>query len=56
MPGRTHSLLGAAEAAAASGDSGTAKEHYGTLLEFWKGSSQLPGIEEAKRFTTDGQE
>jgi len=56
MPKRTHSLLGAAEAAAASGDSGAAKEHYATLLEFWQGSSQLPGIEEAKQFTTDGQE
>ena len=56
MPGRTHSLLGAAEAAAASGDTGAAKEHYATLLEFWKGSSRLPGIAEAKRFATDGQE
>ena len=56
MPGRTHSLLGAAEAAAASGNTRAAKAHYATLLEFWRGSSQLPGIEEAKRFTIDGQE
>ena len=56
MPKRTHSLLGAAEAAAASGDSSAARQHYATLLEFWQGSPGHPGIREATRFTSDGQE
>ena len=56
MPKRTHSLLGAAEAAVASGDRSAAREYYATLLEFWQGSSEHPGIKEAKRFTTENQE
>ena len=56
MPGRVRSLLGAARAAAASGDSEAARAHYSTLLEFWRPSSDNPGVEEARRFTTQNQE
>ena len=56
MPGRARSLLGAAQAAAASGDSETARERYATLLSFWRGPSDHPGVEEARRFTTQSQE
>ena len=56
MPGRARSLLGAAQAAAASGDSETARERYTTLLSFWRGLSDHPGVEEARRFTTQNQE
>ena len=56
MPGRARSLLGAAQAAAASGDSETARERYATLLSFWRGPSDHPGVEEARRFTMQNQE
>ena len=56
MPGRARSLLGAAQAAAASGDSETARERYATLLSFWRGPSDHPGVEEAHRFATQSQE
>ena len=56
MPKRARSLLGAARAAAASGDGATAREHYSELLSFWQGSADHPGAEEARHFTTQGQE
>ena len=52
MPGRVRSLLGAARAAAAAGDGETAHTRYSTLLGFWRGPSDQPGVEEARRFTT----
>ena len=52
MPGRARSLLGAARAAAAVGDQERARERYSTLLGFWRGRSDDPGFEEARRFTT----
>ena len=51
MAGRARSLLGAARAAAATGDRQTADEHYSTLLGSWRGSSDHPVVEEARRFT-----
>ena len=56
MPGRARSLLGAARAAAAAGDGETARERYSTLIGFWKGPSDHPGVEEARRFTTQNQD
>ena len=56
MPGRARSLLGAARAAAASGDTETARARYSTLLGFWRGPSDHPGVQEARRFTTQNQE
>ena len=56
MPGRARSLLGAARAAAASGDTETARARYSTLLWFWRGPSDHPGVQEARRFTTQNQE
>ena len=56
MPKRARSLLGAARAAAASGDNNTAREHYSTLLSFWQGSADHPGAEEARRFTAKAEE
>ena len=55
-PGRARALLGAARAAAAAGDNDTARERYSTLLGFWRGPSDHPGAEEARRFTTQNQE
>jgi tetratricopeptide (TPR) repeat protein len=55
MPKRARSLLGAARAAAAHGDDAMAREHYATLLSFWKGPADHPGAEEARRFTTQDQ-
>jgi len=56
MPGRARSLLGAASAAAAAGDGETAGNRYSTLLGFWRGPSDHPGIEEARRFVSKHQE
>ena len=56
MPMRARSLLGAARAAAASGDDAKAREHYSALLSFWQGPADHPGAEEARRFTTQNQE
>ena len=55
MPNRARSLLGAARAAAAAGDAATARDRYHTLLEFWRGNPNDPGVEEARRFTTQNQ-
>ena len=56
MPKRTRSLLGAARAAAATGDDAAAHEHYSTLLSFWRGPADHPGVEEARAFTTQNQQ
>ena len=56
MPKRARSLLGAARAADAGGDATAAHEHYSTLLGFWRGPADHPGVEEARRFTTQNQE
>ena len=56
MPKRARSLLGAARAAAASGDNAMAREHYSTLLSFWQGPADRPEAEEARRFTTQNQD
>ena len=56
MPKRAQSLLGAARAAAASGDDTAAREHYSELLSFWQGQADHPGTEEARRFTAQDQE
>jgi hypothetical protein len=56
MPKRARSLLGAARAAAATGDDAAAHEHYSTLLSFWRGPADHPGVEEARAFTTQNQQ
>ena len=53
MPKRARSLLGAARAAAQSGDRLTAREHHGTLMAIWHDHPDLPGFVEAKRFVED---
>ena len=55
MPKRARSLLGAARAAAKSGDRLTAREHYSTLLAIWHDHPDLPGFVEAKRYVEDKQ-
>ena len=50
MPNRMRSLLGAARAAAASGDLVTARERYTTLADFWIGDDDDPGYAEAREF------
>ncbi len=50
MPNRMRSLLGAARAAAASGDRVTARERYATLADFWIGADDDPGFAEAREF------
>lgn len=47
-PGRYRTLLGAARAAAAVGDEGTAREYYGMLLDTIAEESGRPEIEEAR--------
>lgn len=47
-PGRYRTLLGAARAAAAAGDGGTAHEYYGMLLETTAADSERPEITEAR--------
>ncbi len=55
MPKRARSVLGAARAAAESGDRLAAGEHYGTLLVMWRDHPDVPGFAEAKRFVEDMQ-
>lgn len=50
MPNRMRSLLGAARAAAASGDRAAARERYTTLAGFWAGAADDPGYAEAREF------
>ena len=54
MPGRTRSLLGAARAAAASGDTETAYARYAALFDNWRGQPDHPVIAEARGFTASG--
>lgn len=49
-PKRFNSLIGAARAAAASGDAGTAREYYQELLTVAVGSGRHVELEEARRF------
>jgi len=56
MPNRFRSLLGAARAAARSGDESTARERYETLVSFWQGSADHEGFSEARRFVATSQD
>ncbi len=56
MPNRMRSLLGAARAAAASGDRPTARERYATLADFWIGAADDPGYAEAREFIASTNE
>ena len=51
MPGRMRSLLGAARAAAASGDAETARTRYETLIGQWRGQPAHAALAEAREFT-----
>ena len=53
MPGRTRSLLGAARAAAASGDAETARSRYETLIDQWRGQPDHPAVAEAREFKAE---
>ena len=53
MPNRMRSLLGAARAAAATGDRATARAHYATLADFWIGAADNPGYAEAREFIAE---
>ena len=53
MPGRMRSLLGAARAAAASGDAETARSRYETLSGQWRGQPDHPAVAEAREFKAD---
>ena len=53
MPGRTRSLLGAARAAAASGDTERARSRYETLSGQWRGQPDHPAVAEAREFKAD---
>ena len=55
MPKRTRSLLGAARAAAKSGDRPAAREHYRTLMAIWHDHADLPGFREAQRFVEESE-
>ena len=55
MPKRARSLLGAARAAAKSGDRRTAREHYAAVMAIWHEHPDLPGYVEAQRFVEDAQ-
>ena len=54
MPGRARSLLGAARAAAAAGDTLTARARYGALLDNWRGQADNPAIAEARAYAAGG--
>ncbi len=55
MPNRMRSLLGAARAAAASGDRDAAREYYATLAGFWVGDTDDPGYTEAQQYVTTNE-
>lgn len=50
MPNRTQSLLGAARAADALGDTGNARQHYQALRSIWSESEPTKRLEEAKSY------
>jgi uncharacterized protein HemY len=53
QPNRARSLLGAARAAAQSGDSTAAGTFYAKLIEQWKqADDDLPELREARSFLT----
>ena len=56
MPNRMRSLLGAARAAAASGDPGAARAHYGTLAGYWAGATDDAVYVEAVQFADTNQD
>ena len=55
MPKRARSLLGAARAAAKSGDRLTARERYRTLMAIWHDHADLLGFREAQRFVEESE-
>ena len=55
MPNRMRSLLGAARAAAASGDPSAAREYYGTLADYWAGATDDAVYVEALQFADTNQ-
>jgi len=56
MPNRMRSLLGAARAAAASGDRRAARAHYGTLAGYWAGAPDDAVYVEASQFADTNED
>ena len=56
MPNRMRSLLGAARAAAGSGDRAAARAHYAKLTGFWVGATDDPVYVEASQFAETNQD
>ena len=56
MPHRPLSVLGAARAAAGSGDAATARAHYQEVVTLWDGSREGDTVAEAKRFLSRTEE
>ena len=56
MPHRPLSVLGAARAAAGSGDAATARAHYQEVVTLWDGSREGDTVAEAKRFLSQTEE
>ena len=56
MPNRMRSRLGAARAAAASGDRAAAQAHYDALAGSWRGATDDPVYVEASRFAETNQD
>ncbi len=56
MPHRLLSVLGAARAAAGSGDAATARAHYQEVVKVWDGSREGNTVAEAKRFLSQTEE
>ena len=56
LPKRARSLLGAARAAAKSGDQATARERYGTLMAVWHAYPDQVAFLEAQRFVGESDQ
>ena len=56
LPKRARSLLGAARAAAKSGDQATARERYGTLMAVWHEYPDQVAFLEAQRFVGESDQ
>jgi hypothetical protein len=56
LPKRARSLLGAARAAAKSGDQATARERYGTLMVVWHEYPDQSAFREAQRFVGESNQ